>query len=157
MSLIKKIRITPGISWIEIPDAEVFILCGCPADTVKHLIKNGIIKTVEKDNFGTLIKTPYEATFRDRLILKYGYDKFSFFRKLISFLQFILSFPLFYFDNKKEIYKAAEDFLRQGKVDLIIATGEPFILHKYAHLLSKFFNTPYALAYRDEFIASTTY
>ncbi len=49
MSLIKKIRVAPGISWIEIPEASVFILCGCPADAVKHLIKNGLIKTVEKD------------------------------------------------------------------------------------------------------------
>ena len=49
MGKIKKIKIAPGISWVEVPEADVHILCGCPADSVKHLIKNGMIKTIEKD------------------------------------------------------------------------------------------------------------
>ncbi|MEE2742369.1 MAG: cyclic nucleotide-binding domain-containing protein [Bdellovibrionota bacterium] len=49
MGKIKKIKIAPGISWIEVPEADIHILCGCPADSVKHLIKNGMIKTIEKD------------------------------------------------------------------------------------------------------------
>ena len=48
MAEIKKINVAPGIFWVEIPKAEVFILCGCPADSVKHLIKNGMIQTIEK-------------------------------------------------------------------------------------------------------------
>ena len=32
-----------GIFWIEIPEAELYILCGCPADAMKHLKKRGLI------------------------------------------------------------------------------------------------------------------
>lgn len=49
MRLIEKINITTGVFWIGIPDADLYILCGCPADVVKHLIKNGLIKSVEID------------------------------------------------------------------------------------------------------------
>ena len=49
MTNIKKINVAPGITWVEIPKAEVYILCGCPADSVKHLIKNGMIQNIEKD------------------------------------------------------------------------------------------------------------
>ncbi|TFG62404.1 MAG: cyclic nucleotide-binding protein, partial [Spirochaetales bacterium] len=45
----KKIRVSTGIYWVEIPEAELFILCGCPADSVKHLMKSGLITSREKD------------------------------------------------------------------------------------------------------------
>jgi hemerythrin len=40
---INKINVTQGIQWVEIPEADLRILCGCPADAVKHLIKRGLI------------------------------------------------------------------------------------------------------------------
>ena len=40
---IHKIDVTCGIKWVEIPQADLRILCGCPADAVKHLIKRGLI------------------------------------------------------------------------------------------------------------------
>ncbi len=46
--LIKKTSVSVGIFWIEIPQANVFMLCGCPADAVKHLKKRGLIESVEK-------------------------------------------------------------------------------------------------------------
>ena len=49
MTKVKRIVVAPGISWVEIPEAEIFILCGCPADSIKHLIKNGMIQNIEKD------------------------------------------------------------------------------------------------------------
>jgi hemerythrin len=47
MNKIKKIKVSVGVYWIEIPDANLFILCGCPADAVKHLIKRGLIEEIE--------------------------------------------------------------------------------------------------------------
>ncbi len=44
----KKLKVSTGIFWIEIPQANVFMLCGCPADAVKHLKKRGLIESVEK-------------------------------------------------------------------------------------------------------------
>ncbi len=43
----RKIKVTPGVYWIEIPDADIYILCGCPADSVKHLMKKGLISRDE--------------------------------------------------------------------------------------------------------------
>ncbi len=55
MNKIKKIKVIDGISWVEIPDADVYIQCGCPADSVKHLMKQRLISSIEKDgvNFET--------------------------------------------------------------------------------------------------------
>ncbi|MGE5391292.1 MAG: cyclic nucleotide-binding domain-containing protein [Deltaproteobacteria bacterium] len=47
--ILRKIKVAAGIFWVEIPEAELYILCGCPADSVKHLMKKGLINTLEKD------------------------------------------------------------------------------------------------------------
>ncbi|MFH2130018.1 MAG: bacteriohemerythrin [bacterium] len=49
MSKIKKIKVSNGIYWVEIPEAGLFVLCGCPPDSVKHLMKRGLIVTTEKN------------------------------------------------------------------------------------------------------------
>jgi len=38
-----KTKITSGVYWIEIPDADLRIIAGAPADTVKHLMRRGLI------------------------------------------------------------------------------------------------------------------
>ena len=40
---IRKVDVATGIYWIEVPEADLRVLCGCPADAVKHLIKRGLI------------------------------------------------------------------------------------------------------------------
>ncbi|OGS98006.1 MAG: cyclic nucleotide-binding protein [Gallionellales bacterium RIFCSPLOWO2_12_FULL_59_22] len=40
---IQKIEVARGIQWVEVPEANLRVLCGCPADAVKHLIKRGLI------------------------------------------------------------------------------------------------------------------
>ena len=49
MGKISKIKVAEGIFYVSIPDADVNILCGCPADSVKHLMKRGLIQNVEVD------------------------------------------------------------------------------------------------------------
>ena len=44
MAQINVVDVVPGISWIEIPEADLRILCGCPADSVKHLMRRGLIR-----------------------------------------------------------------------------------------------------------------
>ncbi|WP_375562154.1 cyclic nucleotide-binding domain-containing protein [Bernardetia sp. OM2101] len=46
--LVKKLSVSTGIFWVEIPEANVFMLCGCPADAVKHLKKRGLVETIDK-------------------------------------------------------------------------------------------------------------
>jgi hemerythrin len=50
MKKIRKINITNGVCWIEIPEANLYMLCGCPADSVKHLMKRGLIVSTEQDS-----------------------------------------------------------------------------------------------------------
>lgn len=45
----KKFKVATGIFWVEIPEANLFVLCGCPADSVKHLMKKGLIMEEEKN------------------------------------------------------------------------------------------------------------
>ena len=40
---IQKRQVTNGVYWVEVPEADLFVLCGCPADSVKHLMKQGFI------------------------------------------------------------------------------------------------------------------
>jgi len=47
MSAIRKITVTTGIYWIEVADADLRLLCGCPADVVKHLARRGLILPIE--------------------------------------------------------------------------------------------------------------
>ncbi|MBF0447083.1 MAG: cyclic nucleotide-binding domain-containing protein [Magnetococcales bacterium] len=47
MKKIRKIKVTSGVYWIEVLDAKLFLLCGCPADSVKHLMKRGLIINTE--------------------------------------------------------------------------------------------------------------
>ncbi|WP_027389818.1 bacteriohemerythrin [Chrysiogenes arsenatis] len=44
---INKINVTRGVQWVEFPELDLRILCGCPADAVKHLIKRGLILSHE--------------------------------------------------------------------------------------------------------------
>ena len=47
MASITKIPVSTGILWVNIPAADVRILCGCPEDSVKHLLRKGLIIPIE--------------------------------------------------------------------------------------------------------------
>jgi hemerythrin len=49
MASIEKIKIISGVYWIGIPEANLYILCACPADSVKHMMRTGLIKTIERE------------------------------------------------------------------------------------------------------------
>ena len=51
----EKLRVANGVYWVSIPEADLSILCGCPADSVKHLMKSGLI--VEKETNGVTAQT----------------------------------------------------------------------------------------------------
>lgn len=45
----KKVTVSSGVYWIEIPEVDLRILCGCPADVIKHLMHKGLIVSGEKN------------------------------------------------------------------------------------------------------------
>ena len=104
--------------------------------------------TIEKSEHGTLICAPYSPNISNKLLLLYGNTKFKLIRKLFSAYYEIGQF-MFLIGAKAQIYFAANNFLKSNKVDAIIATGDPFVLFKYASLLSKKYNIPWIADYRD--------
>jgi hypothetical protein len=57
MTIIKKIQVTAGVFWVEVPEAQVYVLCGCPADSVKHLRKLNLIEKTEINKKAREIKS----------------------------------------------------------------------------------------------------
>lgn len=105
-------------------------------------------KITEETDFGTIIRTPYKPNWGNRMLLKHGERKCRFPRRLftafIEIKQYItISGP------KRNLYYAARDYLKHNKVDVIIATGDPFVLFYYAGKLGKKFKTPWIADYRD--------
>ncbi len=49
MALIIKRKILDGVYLVDIPDAELKLLCGCPADVIKHLALKDLLPIVEKE------------------------------------------------------------------------------------------------------------
>ncbi|NLL27625.1 MAG: glycosyltransferase family 4 protein [Bacteroidales bacterium] len=104
---------------------------------------------IEETEKGILIKTPYKATLSNRLNLKGKKDLLSNVLKKISAGYNEIGQWFLPIGTKYELYKAAKKFLKDNKVDVIIATGDPFVLFKYASKLSKKFNIPWVADYRD--------
>ncbi len=70
MGHITKLEVTPGIYWVAIPEADLFIQCGCPEDSVKHLLQRGLIMPVERD--GCQFETGPNAILLSDLLLQNG-------------------------------------------------------------------------------------
>ncbi len=49
MKNLHTMKITNGVYWLQIPEAELYILCGCPADVVKLMMEKGLIALTKKD------------------------------------------------------------------------------------------------------------
>jgi hemerythrin len=47
ISKIRKVDVATGVFWVEVPEADLRILCGCPADSVKYLMRRGLIVPTE--------------------------------------------------------------------------------------------------------------
>jgi hypothetical protein len=106
------------------------------------------VDIVESSEKGTIIRTPYKPNLANRLMLKYGDSKYTFLRRAISGF-FVYSQYLFSVGPKTNLYHAAHNYLKNNKVDLIIASGEPFVLFKYASKLSKKYEIDWIADYRD--------
>ena len=70
MAAIRKIPVSTGIFWVEVPNADVRILCGCPADSVKHLLRKGLIVPIEVS--GVACETGPNAILLSDLVIQNG-------------------------------------------------------------------------------------
>lgn len=103
---------------------------------------------IEQNEKYCIVRTPYKPNLSNRLLLKYGEQKFVLLRKMITAcLEFCQWYMLC--GTKRHLYKGAREYLKNNKVDAIIATGDPFILFRFASKLSKEFGVPWIADYRD--------
>jgi glycosyltransferase involved in cell wall biosynthesis len=102
----------------------------------------------ETTDRGLIIRAPYFPNLSNKLYLKFGQNRFKLLRKLFSAFDELGQFP-FMIGSKVNLYHAAKNYLKENKVDFIIATGSPHILFKYASKLSNEFKIPWAADYRD--------
>jgi len=47
---IKKIEVSTGVYWVEIAEINFYMLCSSPADSVKYLMKKGLIVSIDGGN-----------------------------------------------------------------------------------------------------------
>lgn len=106
---------------------------------------------VETTEYGTIIRSPYKPNLANRIMLKYGRTKFSLIRKMVTawyeFMQFF-----FFVGPKSGLYRGAKEYLKHNKVDAIIATVDPYVLLRYASILSYKFRVPWIADYRDPWV-----
>lgn len=70
MQKIKKTEVIKGVYWVEIPDAELYLLCGAPEDATKHLMRLRLIVPTEKD--GVTFETGPNAILLSDVALQNG-------------------------------------------------------------------------------------
>jgi len=70
MSKIKQTEVIRGVYWVEIPEADLYILCGCPEDATKHLMRLRLIVPTEKD--GVVFETGPNAILLSDVALQNG-------------------------------------------------------------------------------------
>ncbi len=51
----EKLKVASGVYWVGIPEENLYVLCGCPADSIKHMIRRGLI--VQKEKKGVIFET----------------------------------------------------------------------------------------------------
>ncbi|MBF0610948.1 MAG: cyclic nucleotide-binding domain-containing protein [Magnetococcales bacterium] len=49
MKNLRVTEITTGVFWLQVPEADLYLLCGCPAEVVKHMLRKGYIVTETKE------------------------------------------------------------------------------------------------------------
>lgn len=103
---------------------------------------------IEHFTHGLVIRAPYRPSWSNQINLKHNGNKFSFIRKILSGITELLQW-IFKIGTKYTLYQAANKYLKENRVDIILATGDPFILFKYANKLSKKYSLPWISDYRD--------
>ena len=109
----------------------------------------GTTQEERNEQGSAIIRAAFNPNFRDRLLIRFGLKRFTFVRKILSYFYSFAEHLSFLFDSKASIFTEAEKEILKTRPDVIIVSGEPFILFKYGNLLSSKFNIPWIADYRD--------
>ena len=70
MNNLLTVRVAPGIFWLQVPEAGLSVLCGCPGEVVKHLMLHGLIQKVDKE--GVTCETGPNVILLSELLVQNG-------------------------------------------------------------------------------------
>lgn len=102
---------------------------------------------VEASQFGTILRTPYEPNLSNRLLQR-SRTQFHLIRRAITAWYEVGQYML-PIGPRRGLLLTARRYLRQHGAEVIVATGEPFVLFVYASQLAKEFGIPWIADYRD--------
>ena len=64
------IQVAPGVHWLQVPEVGLYVLCGCPGEVVKHLMRKGLINTVQRH--GVTFETGPNAILLSDILVQNG-------------------------------------------------------------------------------------
>ena len=109
----------------------------------------------EKNEHFEVYYLPYKGNLRDKILVKFGENKFVYLRKFLTFCEIILQNYFTSVIPFKNIYHFAKQLIEKDKeIKGIITSGKPFILFKFCYLLKKQYGINWIADYRDDWSTS---
>lgn len=102
----------------------------------------------EMTEYGEIIRSKIRHTPSTKFQEFFG-NRFSIIRKGLSFVEITLGYYISLLDRHRSIYIEAKEYLKNNQVDIIITTGEPFILFLHGLRLKRRFGVKWVADYRD--------
>jgi glycosyltransferase involved in cell wall biosynthesis len=118
-----------------------------PADYLKA--SSQTVLEAASDGARTVFRVPHKPALRDRMYLSQHARKLAPLRKVLTAAHQVLDYRTLVLDRDAGLYRAACAAIEQHGADAILASGGPFILFRYAALLSKRYRIPWVADYRD--------
>lgn len=127
-----------------------------PINTLMDVSKGTASEIIhEKNDNYEVYYLPYTPNLRDRIYVQYGETGFSFFRRLLTLIEMVLSN---FFNNIipfNNMYAFAENLIsKDNSFQALIISGNPFIQFKFGYLLHKKFKIKWIADYRDAWTTS---
>lgn len=108
---------------------------------------------VEELPWGTVVRAPYRPNLAGRMLLRHGPGRRALPRRAVTAFYEAAQFPL-PIGPRAGLLRAARRWARGHRVDAVVATGEPFVLFKYARMLSRQLGVPWLADCRDPWTGS---
>lgn len=97
---------------------------------------------------------PYKGNLRDRIYQKYGDRKFGLIRQGLTFMELFFQYVLNSFIPYSNLYQQAKKVCKQESFDVMIASGNPFNMFKFAYQINRKFKIKWVADYRDAWSTS---
>lgn len=110
---------------------------------------------IEKFDTHEVHYIPFKGNVRDRLYVKHGDNKFRILRKILSLLILFIDRLYFKLSEFSAFYDYAKEITSKVKIDAVLVTAQPYLMHRLGYKLKKKFPTiKWVADYRDAWTTS---